>query len=68
MHPRPNVRLEPDLEALAGDLTPAARLLLARKLTRWARQLRVTAAILRRRDPAARPALAPLPGRRLRAN
>jgi hypothetical protein len=68
MHPSPFVRLEPDLEAIAGDLTPAARLLLARKLTRWARQLRVSAAILRRRAPTPRPALAPLPARQIRGN
>ena len=40
--------LEPDLEQEVALYTPAQRVELARKFERWARQLRVSAFILRR--------------------
>lgn len=38
--------MEPELEAMAGAWSPAKRLETARKLKRWARQLKVSAFIL----------------------
>ena len=49
--------LEPELEAIAGELGVFDRLMMAVKLERWARQLRVSARVLakprakRRRPP-----------------
>ena len=43
------VILEPELEEEAALLTPSQRVDLAGKFERWARQLRVSAYILRRR-------------------
>ena len=63
------VTLEPELEREVALYTPAQRMELARKLKRWARQLRVSAFILRRaREPRARVALRVLPRRRLSLN
>jgi len=54
------VSLEPELEAQAALLTPAQRLALARKFQRWARQLEISAAIMRRHQrPAGGPPSAP---------
>lgn len=44
-HPR--VRLEPGLEEKALLWSPSKRLSVAKKLERWARQLRISAAILK---------------------
>ena len=46
MKPRKRVVMEPELEALAGHLGACDRLLMAEKLGRWRRQLRVTARML----------------------
>lgn len=40
------VTLEPELEAIAGALSPFDRLWLAKKLRRWIRQLEVSARVL----------------------
>jgi hypothetical protein len=40
------VKLEPELEAVAGGWSEAKRLALARKLRRWAHQLEISAAIM----------------------
>ena len=40
------VRMEPELEEVAGHLNPGDRMLLAGKFARWARQLRVSARVL----------------------
>ena len=48
-------RMEPDLEFMAGTLTPSQRRLLARKYYRWAKQLWVTAHILQARLDSSRP-------------
>jgi hypothetical protein len=63
------VTLEPDLQEEVALYTPAQRLELARKFERWARQLRVSAFILRRaREPKGRAVLRVLPRRRLALN
>jgi hypothetical protein len=49
------VRLEPELEAEAGDLSPDARDQMARLYYRWAKQLWASAQALRAR-PLRRPA------------
>lgn len=41
------VVLEPDLEAFAGELTAHERVMLAKKYWRWAKQLYVSAEVLR---------------------
>ena len=54
------VKLEPELEAVAGGWSEAKRLALARKLRRWAHQLEISAAIMEldaRRRSAHRPVL-----------
>lgn len=43
---RKRVVLEPELEAIAGALSPFDRLWLAKKLRRWIRQLEVSARVL----------------------
>ena len=45
------VRMEPDLEGMAGHLRPAERVALARRYYRWAKQLWATAQCL---DPVVR--------------
>lgn len=40
------VKLEPELEEIAALWPPAKRLEMARKLSRWSRQLRISALIL----------------------
>jgi hypothetical protein len=42
------IRMEPELEELAGDLNPSQRRGMAAKLERWAHELRVTAFALER--------------------
>ena len=44
----PRVTLEPELECEVALFTPSQRIELARKFERWARQLKVSAFILRR--------------------
>ena len=64
------VTLEPELEEEVALYTPSQRLELARKMERWARQLRVSAFILRR-DSCPKRACASikgLPRRRLLLN
>jgi len=69
MKPRPRVRLEPELEREVALFNPAQRVELARKFERWARQLRVSAFILRRAAEPRRPAvLKVLPLRKLALN
>jgi hypothetical protein len=54
------VKLEPELEAVAGEWSEAKRRALARKLRRWAHQLEVSAAIMEldaRRRNGRRPVL-----------
>jgi len=46
------VKLEAELEALAGGMNAHERVMLARKYFRWARQLFISAQILRRSAPA----------------
>jgi len=53
--PRKRVLLEPELEVIAGRLSPFDRLALAAKLERWVRQLRVSSQALQAR-PARRSA------------
>jgi len=49
---RKQVVLEPELEAIAGELSPFDRLCLARKLARWVRQLEISSRVLQgRRGP-----------------
>jgi len=63
------ITLEPALEELAGHLTPHQRVMLARKFFRWSKQLYVSVHILRRGSaPPPRPALRPVPRRRLALN
>jgi hypothetical protein len=50
MKERKAVILEPDLEIEAGELSVSQRRELARKLERWAHQLRVSAEVLWRRQ------------------
>jgi hypothetical protein len=45
---RVRVKLEPELESIAGDLSVEQRRRMAVKLKRWAHQLEVTAFILER--------------------
>lgn len=60
------VRLEPDLEEIAGDLNASGRRAMAWKLRRWARQLDVSATIIDLDSaPTRRPSLRPLARRRL---
>ena len=54
--------MEPELEREVALYTPAQRLELARKFERWARELRVSAFILRREaEPKGRAVLRALP-------
>ena len=63
------VTLEPELEEEASLLTAGQRREFARKLERWARQLRVSAVILDRVSaPKPPPSLAFVPRRRLLLN
>ena len=63
------ITLEPGLEELAGHLTPHQRVMLAKKFFRWSKQLYVSVHILRRAsEPPPRPALRPVPRRRLGLN
>ena len=43
---RKRVTMEPELEELAGDLTPGQRRAMAGKMKRWIKQLEFTALIL----------------------
>src|SRR5690242_17394544 len=64
-----SITLEPALEELAGNLTPHQREMLAKKFFRWSKQLYVSVHILRRAsEPPPRPALRPVPRRRLGLN
>jgi len=56
--PRKTVTLEPALERLAGSFTPHQRVMLAKKYFRWAKQLYVSAALLRLQAAAPRRPLA----------
>lgn len=50
------VRMEPDLEDIAGHLKPHQRRILAAKFARWAHQLQVTAGVIeKRQQPKAPP-------------
>ena len=49
---RKRVHLEPELELIAGNLDAFDRRMMAAKLSRWAHQLTITAAVLT--QPAAR--------------
>ena len=63
------VRLEPELEEIAGDLNAWQRRGMARKLRRWARQLEISALILLAdAAPKPPPALRPIAPRRLVLN
>jgi hypothetical protein len=64
-----SIILEPALEELAGHLTAHERVMLAKKFFRWSKQLYVSVRILRRAaEPRRRPALQPVPPRRLALN
>ncbi len=67
---RPRVILEPDLQAEVELFSWQARLHLARKLERWAHQLRVSAKIIQRDlpPPPSPPSLKPLCAAKLRLN
>ena len=61
--------MEPELECEVGLFTASQRVELARKFERWARQLRVSAFILRRAAERKEPAvLKALPPRKLALN
>ena len=63
------IKMEPDLEMHAGNFTAAQRRELARKLERWAKQLRISAFIIDRDSaPRPRPALKRLSRTQLRRN
>ena len=63
------VRMEPELEELAGHMTPVQRRALARKFRRWSRQLYVSADILQSDElPQPQRSLQPLPVRKLYRN
>jgi hypothetical protein len=63
------VRLEPELEEIAGELNPWQRRAMARKLRRWVRQLEISALILISASaPPPPPALRRLSMRRLQLN
>lgn len=63
------VRLEPELEEIAGGLSVWQRRSMARKLRRWARQLEITALILLSdAAPRPRPSLPRLAPRKLSLN
>ena len=49
------VKLEPELEEVAALWPAAKRLAVARKFKRWARQLKVSAVIMLRREPSSPP-------------
>ena len=67
--PRPAVRLEPDLEQIAGTFDARECRAMAKLYRRWARQLWVKAKTLERRaDPKPAVALRPLVVRRLALN
>ena len=69
MKTRSRVTLEPELEEVVALYTPGQRMELAQKFERWARQLRVSAFILRRAvTPTGRAVLRVLPRRRLALN
>lgn len=51
---RVRVRLEPDLEVIAGHLDPYRRRKLASRYFRWAKQLWASAGALERPQPAKR--------------
>jgi hypothetical protein len=60
------VTLEPELEEIAGGMSAAQCMEMARIYERWARQLRVKARIMMASDsPVSRPAHRPPPRRRL---
>lgn len=59
------VRMEPELEEIAGHLDPLERLDMAQKLARWVKQLAVSARVDAGR-PAARPRRLPRPRPRVR--
>jgi hypothetical protein len=61
------VILEPELEAVAGELSVFDRLMLAEKLERWPRQLRVSAKVLSK-QPWQRRSIPRLSTRRLQWN
>lgn len=60
--------MEAELEAAAGHLGAFDRLMLARKLYRWQRQLRVTARILAQEQRQGPPRLPRLTGAKKRKN
>lgn len=62
------VWMEPELEVVAGGLCPVERLLLARKFDRWARQLRVSAEVMRPLPERQRQRLRPLAWRMAKLN
>jgi len=69
MKTRARVTLEPELERDVALYTPSQRIELAGKLERWARQLRISAFILRRDGaPRGHAVLKALPRRRLALN
>jgi len=69
MKTRARVTLEPELEQVVALYTAGQRVELAWKFERWARQLRVSAFILRRaREPMKHAVLKALPPRRLALN
>jgi hypothetical protein len=69
MKTRARVTLEPELEQVVALYTPGQRMELAWKFERWARQLRVSAFILRRmRGPLKQGVLKALSRRRLALN
>lgn len=70
MDRRQLVTLEPELQEEVGLYTVSQRLELARKFARWARQLRVSAVILRRQQNQLKAcaSLKALPRRKLRLN
>lgn len=63
------VKLEPELEEIAGFWSASKRLEMARKFRRWARQLRVSGLILLRdAHPTSRPSLPFVGPRKARLN
>lgn len=51
------VRMEPELEKIAGHLGPVQRFEMANQLERWIHQLRVSGRILSQPQPLPRPKL-----------
>lgn len=63
------VRLEPELEQIAGDLGASQRKDMANKLRRWVKQLEFSSLILELDSaPKPPPVFRPLPRSRLRLN